>query len=277
MKAIIYAVGGTGKKIYHELKENNDVNIIAFSDANSEYWETCLYGIKIINPCEINKYDYDKIIIGTIADKDISRKLENSFGIPKEKIDMSYVDFSPIINRIKFLQSFSKIVYDKNIIGNVAEGGVFMGDFAKEINKNFPDRTLYLFDTFEGFSQKDVEKEQKEGFSKYKAGHYKTTEEIVKSVLPYPEKVIIRKGYFPETAEKTDDKFVFVNLDFDLYNPTLAGLEFFYPKMVHGGVILVHDYFTDVFKGVQKAVDEFCEKNNLVCVPIADELSVVIV
>ena len=30
------------------------------------------------------------------------------------------------------------------------------------------------------------------------------------------------------------------------------------------------------YKGVKKAVDEFCEKNNLPCIPIGDEMSIVI-
>ena len=40
---------------------------------------------------------------------------------------------------------------ERNIPGAAAELGVYKGDFAAEINKAFPDRTLYLLDTFEGF------------------------------------------------------------------------------------------------------------------------------
>ena len=44
--------------------------------------------------------------------------------------------------------------------GECAEAGVFEGDFAKWINQYFPDRKLYLFDTFEGFDMRDIEKEK---------------------------------------------------------------------------------------------------------------------
>jgi len=45
-------------------------------------------------------------------------------------------------------------------------------------------------------------------------------------------------------------------MDADLYNPTKAGLEFFYPRLSPGGVILVHDY-NYKWEGLMKAVDEF--------------------
>jgi hypothetical protein len=94
--------------------------------------------------------------------------------------------------------------------------------------------------------------------------------------LPNPNNAIIRKGYFPETTQGIDENFCFVNLDFDLYQPTLSGLEFFYPHMVEGGVILVHDYFSGACRGVKEAVQEFERKvkGKLNIFPIGDGLSV---
>ena len=67
----------------------------------------------------------------------------------------------------------------------------------------------------------------------------------------------------------------------DLYEPTLKGLEFFYPKLVKGGVILVHDYFKGFlphplgeFLGIRKAVSEFAAKFNVSYMPIGDAMSV---
>jgi len=47
-----------------------------------------------------------------------------------------------------------------------------------------------------------------------------------------------------------------VNIDADLYVPTKAGLEFFYPRLNKGGAIFIHDY-NDKWPGVMKAVEEF--------------------
>ena len=52
----------------------------------------------------------------------------------------------------------------KEIKGNVAELGVYKGDFAKRLNLLFPEKKLYLFDTFEGFNKLDIKVERDKGF-----------------------------------------------------------------------------------------------------------------
>lgn len=63
-------------------------------------------------------------------------------------------------------------MFQGNLKGACAELGVFRGDTAKFINEFF-DTTLYLLDTFEGFSQKDMEKEEQ--FSTSKVGDFSDT------------------------------------------------------------------------------------------------------
>lgn len=84
-----------------------------------------------------------------------------------------------------------------------------------------------MFDTFEGFDKRDLEVETKET---QKMGTYlsDTSIELVLSKMPYPNNVVIKKGYFLETASGLENEtFCFVNLDADLYEPIKAGLEFF--------------------------------------------------
>jgi len=53
------------------------------------------------------------------------------------------------------------------------------------------------------------------------------------------------------------ERFSFVHLDVDLKSSTRACLEFFYPRMVPGGIILTHDY--SYLAGVREAFAEFLE------------------
>lgn len=103
-----------------------------------------------------------------------------------------------------------------------------------------------------------------------------TSEEVVVAKLPHPEKVFVRKGRFPETFNIVDGNFCFVNIDTDLYAPTKAGLELFYPLMNRGGVILIHDYFSPCLAGVAAAVDEFIQHIDIPVIPIGDDLSIAI-
>ena len=135
-----------------------------------------------------------------------------------------------------------------------------------------------MLDTFEGFDDRDVKIEKAENLSKAQKGIYsKTSEELVMSRMPFPRNVIINKGFFPETAKDIDDQFCLVNLDMNLYEPTIAGLNLFKDKMVRGGIILVHDYYTN-YTGIKKAVDEFVSDNaSLTRVPIGDDCSMAVV
>lgn len=138
-----------------------------------------------------------------------------------------------------------------------------------------------MFDTFEGFEKQDIVIESQKGFSKAKIADYNNTSiELVMRKMKNPDKCEIRKGYFPETARGIEDKFFFVNLDLDLYQPTLSGLKWFEEHMVDGGVILIHDYFAENFTGVRQAVDTYIsqtDKKGLRLMPIGDGISIAII
>ena len=70
-------------------------------------------------------------------------------GINRNQISKFYVETKEAA-RDNFLKYYADEIYRKNIGGNVAEAGVYQGEFASLMNKYFPDRKLYLFDTFEG-------------------------------------------------------------------------------------------------------------------------------
>jgi O-methyltransferase len=163
-------------------------------------------------------------------------------------------------------------IYDRQIKGNVAELGVYRGDFAKNINRAFPDRKLYLFDTFEGFNEKDVMTEKNSDYSTGKEGYFSSTSvKLVISKMKHGENCIIKKGYFPETALDVDDRFAFVSVDCDLYDPILSGLEYFYPRLEKGGYIFVHEYNYSRFRGSGEAVNAFIAKTPGVCYfPLTD-------
>lgn len=59
---------------------------------------------------------------------------------------------------------------------------------------------------------------------------------------------------------------------------TLEGLKVFYPRMVEGGVILTHDYFSEVYPNVEDAVDDFEWEMGIRLhkIPIGDNISIAI-
>jgi len=158
----------------------------------------------------------------------------------------------------------------RRIAGSVAELGVYRGDFAGIINQVFPDRKLYLFDTFQGFDEQDVRMEKKQAYSSGDQDFTKTSVDLVLSKMKYPGNCMVKQGYFPDTARDVHDAFVFVSIDADLYKPIYDGLSFFYPRLAAGGCLFVHDYNNDEYQGAREAVRQFCQENHVSFFPLPD-------
>ena len=189
-------------------------------------------------------------------------------------------------HRVLWLRDYAAYTASENFPGDVAECGVCMGDFSYYINKYFPDKTLYLFDTFEGFTLQDLDVERAFNNGAFMNSMFNdpsffssANEQVVITRMLHPENCVLKKGYFPDTAEGIEGPFCFVNLDMDLYQPMLAGLRFFYERMCPGGVLLLHDYFNPELPGVRQAVENFERERRLKIhkVPVGDSCSIAIV
>jgi len=174
--------------------------------------------------------------------------------------------------RVSTVELLAREIREKGIEGAIAELGVYQGHFSRVLEFLFPERPLYLFDTFEGFHMDDVRYEHENGFSSATVGHLSnTSEEIVLEKLKNKENVHLIKGYFPQSAGQTEDRnYAFVMIDVDLYQPTYEGLKYFYERLSVGGYIMVHDYNLPVYKGVKNAVQKFCSELGIGYVPISD-------
>jgi len=158
----------------------------------------------------------------------------------------------------------------ENIAGAFAELGVYRGETAQFIHEMDSSRAFHLFDTFEGFDEQDLRLEKSED-EKYSIDNFADTSlEQVKDFIEGNENVHFHVGFFPNSAKGLKEgQYAFVHLDADLYQPTLAALNYFYPKLNAGGVMIIHDY-NHTWEGLRRAVDEFLERIPETIVAIAD-------
>lgn len=157
-----------------------------------------------------------------------------------------------LLNHAEACQIISAVRAVASVPGDMAELGVFAGASARLIADHMqPGKTLHLFDTFEGLpavGELDA--------ARFAAGEFSSTLESAREYLNTAESVRFHKGLFPQTAGAVEDtRFSFVHLDVDIYSSTLAGLEFFYPRMSKGGIIITHDFMSA--DGVTAAFREF--------------------
>lgn len=148
-------------------------------------------------------------------------------------------------------------VISEGIPGDLAELGVYRGNSAAVMAHyaEKADRSLYLFDTFSGFDPRDfvgIDANAPQAFDA-------TSIDMVKKTIG-SDRAIYVPGFFPGTVtpEISDRRFAIAHLDCDLYEPMKAGLEFFYPRLSTGGLMMMHDYSNPHWAGAKQAVDEFC-------------------
>jgi O-methyltransferase len=161
-----------------------------------------------------------------------------------------------LLRLVMFIENARRLE-DEGIAGSLAELGVYKGTTAKLLHTLLPERTLWLFDTFEGFDARDLAHERSAGESGFRFDD--TSLEAVLRYIGASERVRACKGRFPETAASVpaDETFALVHLDADLRKPTADALAFFYPRMAPGGFMILHDYGSGAWLGIVEAVDTF--------------------
>jgi hypothetical protein len=145
----------------------------------------------------------------------------------------------------------SAVLATSKIPGDIAEVGVFRGGTARVICEAKGSRQLHLFDTFEGLPEPGKLDEA------FRKGQFACSLNDVRAFLNGCSGVHFHKGYFPAATGNAvkNARFSFVHLDVDLYESTKGALEFFYPRMPPGAIVISHDYVE--FPGVRSAFDEF--------------------
>ncbi len=268
-KLVIAGAGQMGMSVSELINETN-VQLIAFADNDPAKLSNG--HIPVVSFADAVAMNPDIVLIGVLDNKRASSmKMQfNTLGYSGEYILLSDI-YNTYDMRGGAFRRFSPRL--DNIPGAIAELGVYKGDFSLILHRQFPDRTIYLFDTFEGFNANDVEIETESSFSHSSTKDFAdTSAEYVLGRFGDTSNIVLKKGYFPDTAAGLENEsFAFVSLDADLYVPTLAGLEFFYPRLSHGGAILLHDYGSMRFSGVFQAVSDYEKKHGeLMLMPLCD-------
>lgn len=276
MNIIIWGAGTDGHRLFDILQF--DHNVRGFIESNPDVQGKEALGVPIFSPQEGLSQDFDYVIVANAYGEEIIPLLEKEYGVPSDKIldfiaqpmALYHTFFGKVPDsRLDTLAAIMRIIRMRNLPGATAELGVYKGDFAAYINRAFPDRKLYLFDTFSGFDARDVDRDAENAFSRSQERDYFHADiDLILQKMRRPERCVIKKGYFPESLDGLEDRFCFVSLDADLYAPILSGLAYFYPRLTQGGYILVHDYNNPKFPGASAAVHEYCMANDAPFIPL---------
>lgn len=129
---------------------------------------------------------------------------------------------------------------------------------------------IHIFDTFAGQVAVDPEKDRAEGVpSEHEVGLFGPNgvnafngqiEASARAALSTYPRARFHVGPVERTTHEVDGlRFALVHLDADLYSPTRHSLEFFWPRLLPGGVLVLDDYGFVTCPGTKMATDEFVD------------------
>jgi hypothetical protein len=173
-----------------------------------------------------------------------------------------------------YIENLQLILNYKDFKGDVVECGVWRGGMIAGIAEILgKDRSYHLFDSFEGLPPaKEIDgtaaitwQSDKDGVNYY--DNCTASEDYARNLLDNLKvNYTINKGWFQETFPLFHNysEISILRLDADWYDSTLLCLEYFFPKVSKGGIIIIDDYYT--WEGCSKAVHDYLSREQSNCV-----------
>jgi len=124
-------------------------------------------------------------------------------------------------------------------------------------NDLFKKCSLHLYDSWDEMKLDYLVESEKDHKGRYKGLDIKRTE---KNLSKFKTLTIFHKGYIPESLSQKPEApktICYLHIDLNSSKPTLSALEFFYPRLVSGGVIIFDDYAATDYDETKQVIDKF--------------------
>lgn len=183
-----------------------------------------------------------------------------------------YEDFT-MVGKDKFFESLELSERIAEVPGSIVEAGVWRGGMLAglaELHGN--SRSYFAYDSFQGLPEAqaiDGEKAKQYQSDTAAANYFDNCaaeEKFIKDLflkLPGIDLKIV-KGWFSDTLREENnlpDQIALLRMDGDWYESTMNIMEFLYPRVAKGGVIIIDDY--DYWEGCKKAIHTYFNRNSL--------------
>jgi O-methyltransferase len=116
---------------------------------------------------------------------------------------------------------------------------------------------IHLFDSWGPMKKEDLLESELGSEDRYSELELNATQNNLKE---YDDLIIYHKGYIPKIFDEnpeSPDSIIYMHIDLNSTKPTIDSLEYFFPRLVSGGVILFDDYGWNNHKDTKHAVDNF--------------------
>jgi O-methyltransferase len=178
----------------------------------------------------------------------------------------------PLRRRSRFHRLCSLLGEVAHLEGDVAECGCYRGlssflmlQCLARAQPGFDGTGYHVFDSFEGLSEPSAADAVDGGDAAAERvrrmcqrGWFAAPLEVVRGALVRFPAVAYHPGWIPQSfAGLPERRYRFLHLDLDLHDPTLGALEYFFPRLVAGAIVVCDDFD---WPGERKAIEDFCAR-----------------
>ena len=157
--------------------------------------------------------------------------------------------------------------------GDFVECGVNRGFLSSGIMEDLKwdtlGRTFWLLDTFSGIDTDGVSSEENDpgalerNKKHFELGLYSSDLESIRANFAQWENTRIIVGAVPGTlASITSDQIAFASIDMNTAPPEVAAMEFLWPRLVTGAMVVLDDYAYHGYRNQKLAMDDFAARHN---------------
>ncbi|TDF39466.1 polysaccharide deacetylase [Alteromonadaceae bacterium M269] len=216
-----------------------------------------------------SNYDYDGLSIDP-------QKIHNHDFLLDDKYVRSYKKASETVSESPNKKYWTTHValwcasVAEKLEGDFVECGVWRGFYTTAIlnyiNWPMPERHFYLFDSWEGLDNEQLNKNEKQQIGKinYLNKFYADQFDQVNNHFSTYKNVKLIKGMIPKTLENVEiNKVCYLSLDMNCAAPEIAAANFFWDKIISGGVILLDDYGLVQYEEQKVAFDIFAKEKDV--------------
>lgn len=122
---------------------------------------------------------------------------------------------------------------------------------------------FFLYDAWEAMRPEDLFKSESSAAGSYSYLDIENTRNNLKKCAG--EKFVFNKGYVPEsfTSSRNPETLCWLHIDLNSAAPTLASLNFFWDRLLPGGLVLLDDFAYPGYEETKKHVEQWCATNSL--------------
>jgi O-methyltransferase len=221
----------------------------------------------------VNGLGFEIQRVQKIEEDEIHEEIRPSASYAPWRADQSFreayqaIRNNTMVDIYRCYELWSLVEQSQKLEGAILEVGVWRGGtgslIATKANLCGISDNVYLCDTFTGVvkaSGSDT------AYSNGNGEHSDTSKKLVEKLISRLDlkNVQILQGIFPDDTSRfiKETKFRLAHIDVDIYQSAKDVLEWVWPKMVSGGIVVFDDYGFQGLEGIVKLIDEDKSRND---------------